>query len=283
MSVPAEPTSDRRAPTADDFSRRHVAFEGVVNFRDLGGYPAGRGLRTRWGRVYRSDALYRLTSADLVVFEGLGIRAVYDLRGDDERANRPNAMASRQIPLESRVPRNEFVDGSILQTSKDAEWRLHEVYLAVLATAGPLFGRLFASLAVEEDLPAVIHCAGGKDRTGLAAALLLRLLGVDRDTVLDDYELTDRSQTAERHAEILARFVAVGMSKEAAAAFVASPRWVMAASLDAVDERYGGIEAYLCDRAGLPARTLETLKDLLLEQASEPESPEEPRPGVATR
>ncbi len=270
MSVQPHPTPDERALPADVLARRRVAFEGAVNFRDVGGYAAAGGRVTRWGRLYRSDALDRLTSSDLVAFRRLGIRAVYDLRGDDERARRPNPVASEQIALESGVPRQEFVDGSILETAADAEGRLCEVYLAILATAAPLFGRLYASLAAEGRLPAVIHCAGGKDRTGLASALLLGWLGVDRETVLDDYELTDRSQTAARHAEVLARFVSLGMSEAAAGALLSSPRWVMATALDTVEERYGGVDTYLREAGGLTAATLETLSRLLLEEAPAP-------------
>jgi len=252
------------APTADDLESRLIRFEGVVNFRDLGGYRAASGLCTRWGRVYRSDALYRLTADDLVTYGALGIKSVYDLRSDDERARHPNPMPSRQIALESRVPREEFTDGSALKTAADAEHRLRDVYLAVLATAAPLFGELFTALAEEVRLPAVIHCAGGKDRTGLATALLLSSLGVDRPTVLSDYELTDRTQTPERHREILERFVSTGMSHEAAMAFLGAPRWVMAEALETLDDAYGGVEAYLRGPAGTAPRVLGRLRDLLL-------------------
>ena len=249
----------------DDFERRRIGFEGVVNFRDLGGYPTASGLRTRWGRVFRSDALSRLTAHDLVRFEALGICTVFDLRSDDERTRHPDPMASRQIPLESRVPREEFTDGSALKTVIDAETRLLDVYLAVLETAGPLFGELFCALADPASLPAVIHCAGGKDRTGLATALLLSWLGVDRPIVLDDYELTGRALTRERHREILERFVSTGMSNEAALAFLEAPRWVMAAALDVLDKEYGGVEAYLRGRAATTSATLEALRQNLLE------------------
>lgn len=281
MSVPAERSADEGVLPSGDLARRRIAFDGVVNFRDVGGYPAIGGRLTRWGRLYRSDALDRLSGRDLVTYGRLGIRAVYDLRGDDERARRPNPVTSEQIPLESGVPRQEFVDGSVLKTAADAEDRLYEVYLAIVATAAPLFGRLFGELAIEEHLPAVIHCAGGKDRTGLATALLLSWLGVDRETVLDDYELTDRSATAERRAEVLARFVAIGMTEEAAGAFLSSPRWVMEATLDTVDDRYGGVDSYLRRRGGLGSPTLEALRRLLLESPSRQAAP--PAPGVPER
>lgn len=255
---------ERRKDVANPLPRR-IAFEGVVNFRDLGGYRTAAGRCTAWGRVFRSDALYRLSPADLVTYAALGIRAVYDLRSDDERALHPNPMPSRHIPLESHVPRGEFTDGSALREAIDAERRLRDVYLAVLSTAGPLFGELYAGLAHDDGLPAVIHCAGGKDRTGLAAALLLSCLGVGRESVLDDYELTAHTLTAARHREILQRFVSVGMSQEAARAFLGTPRWVMAEALETIDKDYGGVEAYLRGPGALGTTTLEALRRLLLE------------------
>jgi protein-tyrosine phosphatase len=214
--------------------------------------------------VFRSDALHRLTAGDLIAYERIGIRTVYDLRSEDERTLRPNPMTSRSIELETFVPRDEFDDGSFLRTAVDAEQRLRDVYLAILATAGPLFGELFSGLVEPGGLPALFHCAGGKDRTGLAAALLLTWLGVDRETVLDDYELTTRFQTAERHREILDLFVARGMTVEAATALLGTPRWVMVEALSVVDHEHGGIERYLRGPGAMSTTTLEDLRRVLV-------------------
>lgn len=258
---------DARAEEADSDAsdERLVRFEGVINFRDLGGYATASGGRTRWGLVYRSDALHRLTASDLLAYERRGIRVVYDLRSDDERTLRPNPMTSRVIALESLIPREGFLDdGSALKTADDAERRLRDVYLAILATAGPLFGELFAGLVEPGGLPALFHCAGGKDRTGLTAALLLSWLGVDRETVLDDFELTNRFLTADREQEVFNLFVARGMSPEAAKSLLRAPRWVMAEALSVLDDDHGGIEAYLRGPAALSTGTLEMLRRLLV-------------------
>jgi protein-tyrosine phosphatase len=247
--------------------QRHDRFEGVVNFRDLGGYQVASGGQTKWGVLFRSDALHRLTTADLVAYERLGIRTVYDLRSEGERTLRPNPMTSRSVELERFVPRDEFDDGSFLKTAADAERRLCDVYLAILATAGPLFGELFSGLVEPGVLPALFHCAGGKDRTGLAAALLMTWLGVDSVAVLDDYELTTACQTAERHQEILEWFVTRGMAVEAANAFLGTPRWVMAEALAVLDGTYGGIERYLRGAGALSAETLSALRRNLISPA----------------
>jgi protein-tyrosine phosphatase len=249
----------------DGAQRRRVRFEGVINFRDLGGYATASGGLTRWGLVFRSDALNRLTAADLVAYERQGIRVVYDLRSDDERELRPNPMTSRVIALESLVRRAGFLDdGGALKTAEDAERRLRDVYLAILATAGPLFGQLFSGLIEAGGLPAVFHCAGGKDRTGLAAALLLSSLGVDRETVLDDFELTNRFLTRERQREVVELFLARGMSPEAAVSLLGAPRWAMAEALSVLDDEHGGIEAYLRGPAPMGTDMLDALRRLLV-------------------
>jgi protein-tyrosine phosphatase len=245
-------------------AERRLPFEGVTNFRDLGGYLTPSGGRTRWGQVFRSDALHQLTAADLVAFERLGLRVVYDLRSDDERQREPNPMESLQLALLGRLPTQAGQDWKALQHEADGERWLYEQYAAMLATAGPLLGQLLSGLTDIDGLPAVFHCAGGKDRTGLAAALLLSWLGVDREVVLDDYELTSRWRTVETDRAILDHLVSQGCSTEAAAASLGAPRWVMAQVLDVLDNEYGGIETYLLGPAGMDQGALLALQRLLI-------------------
>ena len=89
---------------------------------------------------------------------------------------------------------------------------LETLYLRVLDIAGPEFVAVLDALAEPEALPALVHCTAGKDRTGLVAALLLLVLGVDEETVAADYALTESAYSAERRAEMLARAEAVGVS-----------------------------------------------------------------------
>src|SRR5690606_39585929 len=100
-------------------------------------------------------------------------------------------------------------------------------------------------------VPALFHCTAGKDRTGMIAALLLEWLGVPREVVLDDYELTNtyRHEPAER--DTIERLVAEGMAPEAAAGLLAAPRWAMAETLADRDAEVGGIGERLRRRAGL--------------------------------
>ena len=245
-------------------AERRLPFEGVVNFRDLGGYPTARGGRTRWGRVFRSDALHRFTALDLAVFDELGIRTVLDLRWDDERSRAPNPVPSEQIIITGRGEGAAPPAYRGRREAREGEQLLHESYVGMLRHSGPRFGRLLSRLARSEGLPAVIHCAGGKDRTGMSAALLLTWLGVDRETVLDDYVLTSRFRTAEDEPEFYDRLLAEGMAPEAALAAMGTSRWAMADALAVLDGEYGGVEAYLRGQAGMAAEVLDRLRSELV-------------------
>jgi protein-tyrosine phosphatase len=247
---------------------RRLPFEGVTNFRDLGGYRTRGGGRTAWGHLFRADALHRFTEADRAAYAELGVRAVYDLRGELEAANRPNPVASTLVPLLSRpadAPPLTQTDNSARVDHLHGEQLLRDMYVGMLEHAGPTFGRLLRAFADADARPAVFHCTGGKDRTGMTAALLLELLGVDRDDVLDDYELTSRYRLRHQQENSYETLVRSGLGPEAAGAVLGTPRWAMAEALTALDATYGGIDAYLLDRAGLEPATLDELRRHLVD------------------
>lgn len=240
-----------------DEELRRVAFAGALNFRDIGGYPAAGGTMTRWRAVYRSDSLHYLTEADLAVFDALGITAIYDLRRPAEIARFPGPRG--QVSL-------EIVSGDLsqwpagqLQTRQDGERWLAADYQSMLTGSAPAFGRLFTRLADEARLPAVVHCLAGKDRTGMAVALLLSALGVNRGTVLDDYELTSLGQ-ASRVPAVVELFTRAGIGRPAAQALMSTPRWTMDQALRELDEKHGGIREYLLGPGGMTPQTLHVLR-----------------------
>jgi protein-tyrosine phosphatase len=154
-------------------------------------------------------------------------------------------------------------DRSIQLDADSGERLLREMYGGLLAHAAPTFGRLLNGLAEPDGLPAVIHCTGGTDRTGMTAALLLELLGVPRQQVLDDYELTSQYRRREHQAESYENMLAAGMAPEAAAAVLGAPRWTMAGALEELDDEYGGVDAYLAGPAGMDPGTLARLRSEL--------------------
>jgi protein-tyrosine phosphatase len=241
----------------DDEALRCVPFAGALNFRDIGGYPVPGGGVTRWRAVYRADSLHYLTDGDLLAFDALDVKAVYDLRRPGEIARFPGPRDYVRM----EIPSGDLAKWptACLQTRRDGEEWLAADYLSMLAGAAAAFGSLLSRLAEDGQLPAVVHCLGGKDRTGMAIALLLTALGVDRGIVLDDYELTSRCH-ASRVPEVVEAFTRLGIARPAGEAIMSTPRWAMAQALRELDQAHGGIQQYLLGPGSMSPETLGVLR-----------------------
>jgi protein-tyrosine phosphatase len=254
-------------------AERLVTLEGTLNFRDLGGYPTtGRG-QTRWGRVFRSDALHALTVEDVATLGRLGLRVVYDLRHDVERTKQPSvlpdAVRSVVLAIGGSATENREITERILAGELDGidDEFMAGVYRQMAEHDATTFGRLLTGMTDPDGLPALFHCTAGKDRTGMTAALLLSVLGVDEATVLDDYELTGRYWTERRVAGLKARFEAAGIDIERFRALFGAPRMAMASMLTMLHERFGTVDRYLVEAGGMVPEALDELRRLLVQPA----------------
>lgn len=244
---------------------RLIRFEAAANFRDLGGYPSTLGGEVRLGMLYRAGRLDRMTPADLEQFRRLGIRTVFDLRRDDEREVAPDPMPNIHLCLMSKVQANTPLRDPATMVDHDhgVEF-LRDLYSGLLAHATAELGALFTTLAEPGAMPAVFHCAVGKDRTGLVAALLLTWLGVDRELVLDDFEASDGHVAPALRDELLGRMADRGIGPEAAAGILGATRASMQAALAELDMRYGGIERFLRENCAIAPDVLSRLRDQLV-------------------
>jgi protein-tyrosine phosphatase len=246
---------------------RVIEFEGADNFRDLGGYESRFGGTVRWGRVFRSGILHRMSASDLDRLRDLGLRRVYDLRSEIEFHDDPDPVPAINVPVLGR-----FIAESgggppelsgVVGHDGGVEF-MRNMNLNILEWGGPEVGRVISGLADDEALPALFHCTAGKDRTGIIAALLLEVLGVDRDTVLDDFTLTDQLRGPIEESAAFQRMLSHGMPAEAAAGALGAPRHMMGDVLVELDARYGGAERYLVEQAGVDADVPARLRELLL-------------------
>lgn len=244
-----------------------MAFERCPNFRDLGGYPAEEGHRTRWGLVYRSGTLHNLTAPDMATLQGLGLRAVFDLRTHAEREGWPGPVESVHLPMSDDLAPGEIMAMLGARSVEEAEEALLGLYLGTLDRQARAFGALLGHLTDRSNLPALFHCTAGKDRTGLAAALLLLALGTDRSTVVEDYMLTARAPAAdaETFGPIL---LAAGVPDEAVDVLLGARPRPITGALEELDRRYGNVEGYLLGPAGLDRSALRRLRELLTEPES---------------
>lgn len=182
--------------------QRHVEFEACFNFRDLGGYPTADGGQVRWGTLYRSDTLHRLTDADADVFRALGLHTVIDLRSvtevDDHGRLDPahDHLAWHHVAMldNLRLAPSAPDDPPVAVPLPADDVAPGEGYLVIAEQFGSSLARVFELIAADDALPAVFHCTSGKDRTGIVAALTLDLLGVDDATIAADYVLTAESR-----------------------------------------------------------------------------------------
>ena len=240
---------------------RLLEWEGCLNARDLGGYATEDGRETRWGTVVRSDCPAALTEAGRAALAGYGVRAIVDLRLPAELADDPNPFAE---PGDHGIAYTNvsFIDPAA--APPDAVSTLAEDYLQMLDRYRQGVAEALAAIARAPDDGAVlVHCAAGKDRTGLISALLLGLVDVPAETIAADYAMTAELLRPREQEWLAACPPEERAEREAMLARYAPTAEVMLAVLAGLTERYGGIEPYLLE-AGLGQDDLERLRDRLV-------------------
>jgi protein-tyrosine phosphatase len=253
-------------------AERRVPLQGAVNFRDLGGYRTIEGRRVKWGRVFRSDRLSGLADGDLAVFGQLGIRHVFDFRSEAEVAVDPNRLPTEPPVdyLNLPVSRGEFnvMDAIERIRSGDISWMspefMVEGYIGNLESHGRTWGEVIRRIAAEGEGAVLFHCTGGKDRTGICAALILLVLGVAKELVIWDHQFSNAC-IADVVSQINRQVADWGVDPEPLQPFFTAPREAIVAALDHIFTRYGSAEAYLRAKAGLAESEIEKLRTALLE------------------
>ncbi len=249
--------------------QRFVALEGGINFRDLGGYPTRDGKMVRWGRVYRSGSFARLTATDLTAIARLDIKLICDLRSPEEIRTAPELLPNiAQEPLSVEADDGVLVRiRALLFDRRNLGALLTRAYTDVmLKRNGGVFGNIFRRLADEDNLPLLIRCTAGKDRTGLSAALLLLALGVPEETVIADYSLSNL-YFADFQAfaqSVIKPLGIIGITLEDMQPLLIADPNTLAQTLAHLRGTYGSVESYLRDVAGVDAALLGQVRANLL-------------------
>jgi len=254
-----------------------IELGGSRNLRDLGGYRTMDGREIKKGVLYRSDHLSKVTKRDVERVAALGVKTVYDLRGEEERERDPQRLpeivsmkvvslpifyqgldpyvTARRIVISGDVEEGEFHDVMV------------EAYRAYVLDFRTQWSLLLKGLAEPGTLPALIHCTYGKDRTGLAVAIVLRSLGVPRENVMEGYLLSNKFWESKTELySCLANCASCFRTprSEVRALMEVRPEYLEAA-FAAIDEKYGSFEGYLHEGLGIDELTLQRLRSALLE------------------
>ena len=262
-------------------AERLLPLEGGRNFRDLGGYVGADGKLVRWGRIYRSGVMTELTANDLVYLSDLGVNAVCDLRSLDERNREPAPFSGEAAPtvvaFDYDMGQTMASIGALIQaqTREEAVAAFAAGYVEMADFLAPHFTDLFARLA-RGEAPLAMNCSAGKDRTGMASALILSVLGVDRDTVIADYALSETYVPPEKYMEEMRNPTEESaISPQMAEMFGRMPdpvlrvllgtdADVMRQTLAHIDASVGGPVALAKARFGLTDESISTMQSLYL-------------------
>jgi protein-tyrosine phosphatase len=250
-----------------DSSRRHVALQGAINFRDLGGYPAADGHHVKWNVLYRSADISHLTGSDLQTLNALHIHYDVDLRGVAESAKAPDRLNPNTdyilCPAGSDSANNWMKQLAAVTGSGDSlmiSYYTNTTYLA--ARYKPFFAKL---LALPDSDALVFHCTAGKDRTGIGAALLLYALGVPMPVIEEDYTATNYYRQSENLRMIKGMSTGMHIDERVAKDMLSAKKEYLDATFDAIRQQYGSIDSYLQDQLGLDGEAMAKLRKKFLE------------------
>jgi hypothetical protein len=229
---------------------RTLAWDGCVNVRDLGGHPTADGGETQFGAVVRADSVRALSDAGWRDLVDYGVATIVDLRFQSELEADPPAALPVGIVHVPLFPEPGSADWDAIDAAADAGSdrvaTVRGVYLEVLERRPPAFATAVAAVADAPPGGVVVHCAAGKDRTGLVSALLLRLAGVGVAEIGADYAESERNL-----APLWKSWIDEGedeAERERRRLLTATPAVVMTGVIDELERRHGDVRAYL--RAG---------------------------------
>ncbi|USG64816.1 tyrosine-protein phosphatase [Brevibacillus ruminantium] len=258
-------------------TNRAIAFDGLYNFRDIGGLPTTDGRNMKTGILFRSDELSRLSAGDLGRLQTHQIKVICDLRTQTERKQKPDRVPAHtgihqvSIPIHHESQEMSRLDFFKLLVSKSNDLNFEHImkdfYHRMAFERTGQVKEIITLLAEQDHLPALIHCTGGKDRTGYLSALIQLLAGVPYQTVLDDYLFSNdliqpRMQKIQRYIRWMSLFQ---ISPERMKPLMEVRRDYLEDSLTAVLKEYGTVEDYLMKACGIEENYLLRLRHMLVE------------------
>ncbi|WP_020529128.1 tyrosine-protein phosphatase [Flexithrix dorotheae] len=238
---------DRNKPIL--LKQRLIQLDGTCNFRDLGGYFTREGRKIKWGKVFRADHLGKLSKADLKKLSDLNFKTVIDLRSQTEMKSSPDRLPSsvkHHIHLNIAQGNHEKFIKKMVFSGRgdllDGKEILKDIYEYFVTEASEQFTKIMEILSDEKNLPLVFHCTAGKDRTGFAAAIFLKALGVPEKTIFKDYLLSNFYRTYDN--EYILEKGGYFLKRNVMEPFLFVDKSYLENSFLAIKEKYEGWENY---------------------------------------
>ncbi|MCP8897705.1 tyrosine-protein phosphatase [Gilvimarinus xylanilyticus] len=263
-------------------AERLLPLQGGHNFRDLGGYQTEDGQYTQWGKLYRSGTMNGLTDADYDYLDDLGIRVICDFRSNEERQHEPTQWQSfthgaeyltRDYSMREMMSGDGALNIASIRTKEDAEQMFAGFYRKGPYSYKEQYKQMFAEL-VAGNAPLAFNCSAGKDRAGMAAALVLTALGVPRDTVITDYALTEKvafhsqEEIDKAQEQDAPHSGFMQMPEEVRNVFMGSKPMFIEAMFDELEKNHGSTMAYIQKELDVSPSDLARLKSLYLTDKS---------------
>jgi len=266
------------APAERD-DNRLLQFEGIANFRDLGGYPTTDGRRVKWGVLYRSGTLAHASRSDLEALKSLNLTTLVDFRSALEKTEEPNQLPTpvpfQVVEIPTLDDGNKAMVGDIMERIETGNFDGFDPHATMIdanrqfATEFvPQYRKFVATVSANQGSPMVWHCSAGKDRAGFASAILLRILGVPQEVVMADYMASKEHALKARmnQMRILRLFKGEEAAEKLQTLLGVEEAW-LAAAFETIDERWGSFENYTAQALALSEADVAALRNALLERA----------------
>lgn len=289
FTLTADPSESAGPQVQLRLAARPIPMSVTANFRDYGGHLTQDGRQVVWGRLFRTGHMGEMSEADKQAINQLDIAAVCDFRRQEEAANQPSQLPEGLEPTSIVISPGSSIDlfsaiseEGIQETTIDAF--MQEINRDLVHSHQASYRKMFDLLLAHAGQGSIIHCSAGKDRTGFGGLLVLGALGVDRQSILNDYLLTNqyvdidreiarwtrnygddgRSNADPEHGGLDHGDSKYGQvrtfNRDALAVILRVKASYLQAAMDAIDSRYGGLERYLDEQIGLSAEELRALK-----------------------
>lgn len=251
-----------------DSAKREVKLDGAANFRDIGGYKTQSGKRVKWGKLYRSAALNKLSDNDTIILKERKIVFDADFRGPYEVSIAPDKIPSitKRISLPAGsedAGKPQMLKAMMSAANKDSGMIAFYSNTSILKDRyKPVFDEM---LSISPDSALLFHCSAGKDRTGIGAALILYVLGVPMNTIMEDYLASNyyRRNIISKDSTQLVESFHVAPSQAAGLAGV--KKEYLLATLDAINKKYGSLDKFLSSELGLGKTQIKELRKKFLD------------------